>query len=65
MSQRSEIRKLLARAEKAGCTVTRTGSGHWKIRTPTGESVIAGFSPKHPGAVTQTIRRLRKAGIEI
>jgi len=59
------MRKLLAKAESHGCTVKRTGGGHWKIIAPSGAVVITGFSPSSPRSIHQTINRLRHAGVPI
>lgn len=62
---RADMMKLLKRAKKCGCSVERRGSGHWKITTPSGVSVIAAFSPRTAGGYRSTINDLRKAGVQI
>lgn len=57
--------KLVKQAKKQGCTVERTGSGHWKITTPSGTVLVTSFSPSNPGAYRDTIRALRKAGVSL
>jgi hypothetical protein len=65
MSHRSDMMKLVKLARKKGCTVERTGSGHWKITTPSGEVLITSFSPSNPGPHRDLIRYLRKAGVPL
>jgi len=62
---RADMMKLLKQIRKKGCTVERTGSGHWRITTPNGASLITSFSPKTPGALRDITRRLKKEGIEL
>ena len=57
--------KLIKAAEKAGCQAIRTKSGHWKIKTPSGATVVAAFSPTKPGSVNITKTRLKRAGVNI
>ena len=59
---RSDMMKLVKLAKKNGCTVERTGSGHWSFTTPNGTRIIASFSPSTQHALRSTIRDLRKAG---
>ena len=61
----SDMRKLMRRAKKAGCTVTRTGGGHYKIITPNGTRIICSFSPRDNGAYRDTLRDLRRDGVQI
>lgn len=46
MTSRKEQRKRFAELKKAGWTITRTKSGHYKLVHPNGGVVIAPFSPK-------------------
>lgn len=62
---RADMMKLVKKAKKQGCLVERSGSGHWKIKCPNGTVVIASFSPSAPGAYRDTIRNLRKAGVDL
>ena len=62
---RSDMMKLIKRAKKNGCSAERTGSGHWRITTPSNQVIIASFSPSNPGAYRDTIRDLRRAGVEL
>ena len=62
---RSDMMKLVKRAKSKGCTVERTGSGHWRITTPEGVKILASFSPSTPGAYRDTIRDLRRAGVSL
>lgn len=62
---RADMMKLIKRAQKKGCSAERTGSGHWRITTPSGEVLTASFSPSSPGSLRDTIRDLRRAGVEL
>ena len=57
--------KLVKLAKKKGCSAQRTGSGHWRITTPSGVTIITSFSPSNPGAYRDTIQALRKAGVPL
>lgn len=63
MSHRGDMMKLVKLAKKHGCTVERTGSGHWKITTPSGLTIVTSFSPSNPGPYRDTVRYLKKAGV--
>jgi hypothetical protein len=62
---RSDMMKLVKKAKKAGCSTERAGSGHWRIVAPNGTLITASFSPSNPGSYRDTIRALRKAGVEL
>ena len=64
-SQRADMMKLVKKASKLGCTVERTGSGHWRITTPEGVVIPAPFSPSKPGTCTRIRRELQKAGVRL
>jgi hypothetical protein len=57
--------KLLRAAKKLGCSVERTSGGHWKVITPSGEVIIAAFSPRSAKSVHDIRHRLRRAGVDI
>ena len=65
MSHRADMMKLMRLVKKKGCSVERTGSGHWKITTPSGTPVFASFSPSNPGAYHDAIKKLQKAGVKL
>ena len=62
---RSDMMKLVKKAKSQGCTVERTGGGHWRITTPSNTVITASFSPSKPGAYLRTLRDLRKAGVSL
>ena len=46
MSGRAERMQLVRRLKKAGFSVVRTGSGHWRVQHPNGGPVVTmAFSP--------------------
>ena len=65
MSHRADMMKLVKLAKKNGCSVQRTGSGHWRITTPSGVSIVTSFSPSNPGPYRDVLRELRKAGVKL
>ena len=65
MSHRGDMMKLMKLAKKAGCSIERTGSGHWKITTPSGAVLIASFSPSSPLPYRDTVKHLLKAGVKL
>lgn len=62
---RADMMKLVKKAAKKGCEVERTNGGHWRIVCPNGDVLIASFSPSNPGAYRDTLRDLRKAGVDL
>jgi hypothetical protein len=62
---RSDMMKLLKKAESKGCSVERLKNGHWMITTPSGVKIPAPFSPRSPGRHRDVIRDLRKAGVPL
>jgi hypothetical protein len=59
---RRETQQLIRELEREGFSVTRTGSGHWKVQPPTGGGmVILAFSPK-AASFEKTMIRLREIG---
>lgn len=59
---RAESMKLVKNLRKQGFTVSRTGSGHWKVTHPDrGGMVIMAFSPRTAGG-QDTIKHLKKLG---
>lgn len=65
MSHRGDMIKLIKLVKKAGCTVDRTGSGHWKITTPSGVTVITAFSPSKSSSYRNAVHDLKKAGVKL
>lgn len=66
MSHRKDMQQFVLGAEKLGCTVTYSGSGHWKIKTPSGAIIICPSTPRELSrSVKNTTARLRKAGVSI
>ena len=59
----SELNPLVRRARRAGWTVTRQASGHWRWIDPEGRLIlISGGTPNHIG-INFAVRKLRKAGL--
>lgn len=61
---RREVARLVRELRKAGFTVDRTGSGHWRVhREGVQGSVVMAFSPKHT-AMHKTMARLKTIGYD-
>jgi len=59
---RRERATLVRDLRKAGFIVERTGSGHWRVRPPSGEGlVIMAFSPRSTAA-HKTLALLKDIG---
>jgi hypothetical protein len=57
--------KLVKKAKSKGCQVERTGTSHWKITTPSGLVIVTSFSPSNPGPYRDTLKALKKAGVQL
>lgn len=64
-SSKKDVQQLIVRIEAAGCTVTRTRRGHWKVRLPNGGLYFMGHSPSDSRAVANAIAGLRRKGLEL
>jgi hypothetical protein len=42
----NDLRALLRRAAKSGCTVRQAKSGHYRVTGPTGDTVTVAYSPR-------------------
>jgi predicted RNA binding protein YcfA (HicA-like mRNA interferase family) len=61
-----EVKRLIRRCERAGLVVERSGGGHWKVRSPAGETLATiPFSPSTNRWLENTLTQLRKRGIEL
>ncbi len=60
---RKDIERLLDLARSQSWTVERAGSGHWKLRSPTGAIVILPFSPNSGRAYHYSRSLLRRHGL--
>jgi Holliday junction resolvase len=59
---RAERQRLVKKLQKQGFSVTRTGSGHWKVESPVSDGhVIMAFSPRSP-ADYATVKHLKRIG---
>ena len=58
----SEFDALIDAMRRQGATVTRAGSGHWKISL-NGTTVVAAYSPSDKRAVDNLRGDLRRAGL--
>jgi hypothetical protein len=57
---------MVRKAEKAGCDATYSGAGHWKIKTPSGQTVVCSSTPRDTKrSIKNTVARLRRAGVQI
>jgi hypothetical protein len=57
--------ELLARCEAAGCTVTPTRKG-WQVKAPGGKGIAhVHLTPSDHRATQNTLRDLRRIGVEL
>lgn len=50
----NDLRALLRRAKKNGCTVRHAKSGHYRVTGPTGDTVTVAYSPR-----SRTLHKVR------
>ncbi len=63
---RRKWRKLVRTLEAQGCAVTKAGSGHWRVRCPSGALVFVSDSPSDEKRAWLNVRAdLRRAGVEV
>lgn len=60
-----ELRPLVRAAIAAGWTVTKTGGGHLRFRSPTGALVFAPSTPSDHRSVKNTAAELRRHGLDL
>lgn len=60
MSERSRLKETIKVLEKDGCEISRTGKGHFKIKTPDGRLFTASSTPSCPHAHRQLLRDIRR-----
>lgn len=60
-----DMQALLQRAKSMGCTITLTGSGHFKVLVPGGGVVFAPQTPSDWRSLMNVRRDLRQAGLDI
>lgn len=65
MSDKKEIKALVRRLVRAGCTVTVTGGCHYKVTAPNGSVVILARTPSDPRSHLNQLARLRRVGVEL
>ena len=63
MTTRSELKEILDWVRAEGGIVTRTRSGHYKVRHPkTGRSICLASTPGNGRTLRTAVARLRKIG---
>lgn len=60
---KKDVMCLVDQAESEGWTVTKAGSGHLKLRSPSGATVIVACTPTSGRAFYNTRALLWKAGL--
>lgn len=65
MAGASETNKLIRKIRKAGWTVCKTKKAHWKVTSPSGESVVLPSTPSEYRSMRNTRALLRRAGLEV
>lgn len=62
MSRHKEVRKLLELAESVGFRFVRyTGSGHYKLETETGQSLVIPSTPGGPRWRSNVLAEIKRA----
>jgi predicted RNA binding protein YcfA (HicA-like mRNA interferase family) len=61
---RKDVERLIELAKAEGWTCERCGSGHYKLRSPTGAIVILPFSPSSGRAFYYSRALLRRYGLK-
>lgn len=61
---RKDVLKLIEIAKENGWTCERSGSGHFKLKSPTGATVILPYSPNSGRAFYYSRALLRKYGLK-
>ena len=65
LNSNRDVANLLRRAERAGCSLERTGSDHLKITLPDGSLYFAGTSTSDRKAVMRIRADLRRRGVSL
>jgi hypothetical protein len=60
-----DMNALVNAAEKQGWTVTYTGSGHYKFKSPSGAVVFTSSTPGRSRSLTNTKALLKRKGLDI
>lgn len=60
-----EVRDVLRRAMRAGCSVSITGATHVRVVTPSGVAVMAGTTPSSRYAHKKLTGALRRNGVRV
>jgi len=61
---RKEMRQLVRELEHEGYSVTRTGSGHYRVRRNDGPAVFMPHSPSDARGMHRVYRKLKAIGFE-
>jgi len=62
VSAQSDFDKLLRQLAAYGWSVSQTERGHWRLRAPTGQTVIASGTPSDHRANKNLLAQLKRAG---
>lgn len=65
MASKSDFKRLIKDAEKAGWTVEPSRGGHLKWKAPTGAVVFSASTPSDHRAIKNHLSLLRKAGLNL
>lgn len=60
-----DVRAILKAAVAAGCVVTVSGGGHYRIAVPGGGLVFASVTPSSDRAAANLRADLRRAGVDV
>jgi len=60
-----DMKPLLRLAESSGMTITQTGSGHWRLVSPSGAITVVSSTPKTGKAAYMLKSWLRRQGLQV
>jgi hypothetical protein len=63
MPRDKDIGDLLDAARRAGATVSKTGSGHWRITGPDGQQAVCAQTPSDARSIRNVRAEFRRKGI--
>jgi len=57
---KKEIKEVLRELQREGCTISRTGTNHWKIVLPDGKQFTCSSSPSCPHAHKNLLKDIQR-----
>jgi hypothetical protein len=60
-----DLKEILAKLTRAGWEARVTGSGHWRLRAPSGALIFTASTPSDYRGLANLRARLRRAGAPV